>query len=53
MPCDSYDDIKNKNCKLTMRGMIKMGGEPANKGQSKGIYYLETSDKSPFALGPV
>ncbi|XP_063708702.1 lipase member H-like [Culicoides brevitarsis] len=53
-PCESYEDIQRRKCtKRKGKRRIKMGGEPGNRGKARGVYYFQTSDTMPFALGNV
>lgn len=48
--CANFAEIENGNC--TPQGdRATMGGEPANIGAARGIYFLETDSQEPFALG--
>lgn len=46
-PCSSYEAYKQGRCKDAQPIMM---GEPIPDG-SNGVYYLETSDKKPYAKG--
>jgi pimeloyl-ACP methyl ester carboxylesterase len=49
MPCPSLNDI-GRRC--TQSGpLVRMGGEPSNRDNARGIYYLTTNNRSPFAQG--
>jgi pancreatic triacylglycerol lipase len=46
--CRSLEDVRNGFC---FGDVVLMGGDLKSPETSKGIFYLETSDSSPFALG--
>lgn len=49
--CSSYDEIKQKRCLWS--GYAAMGGEPLNGHKKEGVFFVETSDQSPFGLAKI
>ncbi|XP_031623460.1 pancreatic lipase-related protein 2-like [Contarinia nasturtii] len=49
LECDSLENLQKGNCSV-VNEVKEMGGEPGNKN-GKGIFYLQTNDKSLFAKG--
>lgn len=47
--CDSLENLQKGNCSV-VNGLVRMGAEPGNKFR-RGIYYLQTNDKSEFSRG--
>lgn len=48
--CADLEEIRNNIC-TDVGPMVPMGGEPSNRGRAEGLYYLETGEETPFALG--
>ena len=46
--CLDHDSVKNGTC---FGDFALMGGSVKGRSAREGMYYLETSDSSPFALG--